>query len=136
VSDIVDQNGVVYAVEISERNLRELIPVCDKRSNMIPFLNAARMVERYVEDVGEVDAIYQDVSSPDQAKIIARNSIMLKNKGYAYVAIKSQSISSSRKPKEVFEEFLDQIRKDFDVVELIDINPYDKLHLFVSLRKR
>ncbi len=136
VSDIVEESGVVYAIELSERNLRELIKVCEKRSNMIPFLNDAREVEKYKDDIGEVDVIYQDVSSPDQAEILLRNAALLKTGGFAYVAIKSQSISSIRRPSEVFNEFLKQVSSEFKVLEKVDISSYDKMHLFVALSKR
>src|SRR5271155_4705088 len=78
VSDMVGAEGVVYAIELSERNVRELIKVCENRSNMIPFLKDARMVEEYGDDIGEVDIVYQDVSAPDQAEILRRNSALLK----------------------------------------------------------
>ena len=136
VSDIVEQKGDVYCIEISERNMRQLLKVCEKRTNMLPLLSDARMVDNYAEEVGEVDVIYQDVSARDQADILVRNSRLLKKGGIAYVAIKSQSISSSRDPNEVFKEFLNDVSGTFVVLERIDIRPFDKDHLFVSLRKR
>ncbi|MDE1856043.1 MAG: fibrillarin-like rRNA/tRNA 2'-O-methyltransferase [Candidatus Micrarchaeota archaeon] len=136
VSDIVGRDGAVYCVEFSERNMRELIQVCEKRENMLPILCDARMVESYAEEVGIVDVLYQDVSARDQAEILLRNARQLRDGGIAYVAIKSQSISSSEKPKIVFEEFLKHIQVGFKVLERIEIEPFDKGHLFVVLQKR
>ncbi len=93
-------------------------------------------IEAYAKEVGKVDVIYQDVSSRMQAEILLRNASLLKQGGYAYVAIKSQSISSSKNPKEVFSEFLGKIKRSFETVESIDISPFSLLHLFAVLRKR
>ncbi|MGI0141719.1 MAG: fibrillarin-like rRNA/tRNA 2'-O-methyltransferase [Candidatus Micrarchaeales archaeon] len=136
VSDIIGNNGLVYCVEFSERNMRQLIQVCEKRQNMFPFHTDARMTEEYAEDVGEADVLYQDVSARDQSAILIKNSKLLKKDGYAYVAIKSQSISSSAKPSDTYEEFIRQISDDFEVLEQIDIEQFDKGHLFLVLRKR
>lgn len=135
VSDIVQEDGVVYCIEISERNVRELIKVCEKRSNMLPLLQDARLVEVYADEVGVVDVIYQDLSARDQAEILLRNASLLKKDGYAYVAIKSQSISTSRKPKEIYKEFFAKLGNSFEEIQSLELLPYDKLHLFTVLRK-
>ncbi|MCL4364705.1 MAG: fibrillarin-like rRNA/tRNA 2'-O-methyltransferase [Candidatus Marsarchaeota archaeon] len=136
VSDIVGADGLVYCIEISERSMRDLIKICEKRSNILPILQDARNVDAYASDVGTADILYQDVSARDQADILLRNSELLKKGGYAYVAIKSQSIDISRRPEEVFKEFLDSVMTSFDVIERLDLAPYDDMHLFVVLRKK
>lgn len=136
VSDIVGENGIVYCVEISERSMRDFLKVCEVRDNLLPILQDARNVEAYAGDVGQVDFIYQDVAARDQADILIRNSDLLKGNGLAYVAIKSQSISISKPPSQVYNEFLNTVRKRFNVLESIKMDPYDKMHLFVVLQKR
>jgi fibrillarin-like pre-rRNA processing protein len=136
VSDIVGKDGIVYCVEISERSMRDLLKVCETRANMLPILQDARKVESYSEDVGKPDVIYQDIAARDQDYILLRNSSLLKKGGYAYVAIKSQSVDVTKHPSKVFEEFLTNVSKEFEILEKIDIEPYDKMHLFVVLRKR
>ncbi|MCL4375413.1 fibrillarin-like rRNA/tRNA 2'-O-methyltransferase [Candidatus Marsarchaeota archaeon] len=135
VSDIIGEKGILYCVEISERNVRDLLRVCERRSNMLPIFNDARNVREYGEDVGSADVIYQDIAARDQAEILLENCKLLKKGGYAYIAIKSQSIDVSRKPSEVYKEFLDRVSKRFSLLESIDIMPYDKMHLFVVLQK-
>ncbi len=103
---------------------------------MLPILQDAMNVEAYERDVGTADVIYQDVSTRFQAEILLRNSKLLKKGGYAYVAIKSQSIDSSKNPKDVYADFLKEVSKEFKLVEGIDIAPYSLLHLFAVLRKR
>ena len=136
VSDIVGNEGTVYCVEISERNMRELIKVCEKRENMIPLFSDARKTDSYGSEIDEVDVIYQDVSARDQAGILLANSRFLKKGGYAYVAIKSQSISVAKKPSEVYSDFFKEVAQRFEVVEKIDIAPYDQKHMFAVLKNR
>jgi fibrillarin-like pre-rRNA processing protein len=136
ISDMVGSEGTVYCVEISERSMRDLLRVCEARENMLPMLKDAMDAMAYSDEVGTVDVIYQDVAAKDQAEILLRNSELLKSGGIAYVAIKSQSISISRAPSEVYGEFLEKVSRRFEILERIDIEPYDSLHLFVVLRKR
>ncbi len=135
VSDIVWEHGNVYCIEISKRSMRDLLSVCEKRQNMLPVFEDARNYANYSDDIGTVDVIYQDVAAPDQDKILLLNSSMLKSGGSAYVAIKSQSINISKDPKIVFEEFIQSISKTFKVVQRIKIEPFDKMHLFLHLKK-
>ncbi len=136
VSDIVGKRGIVYCVELSERNMRDLIKVCENRANMLPILGDARDTDAYSDMVDMCDIIYQDVSSPEQAKILRDNARFLKRGGYAYFAIKSQSIDIKRSPEHTFKRALEQLDEVFEIVEEVRIEPYHKLHLFVVLRKR
>ncbi|MDE1857350.1 MAG: fibrillarin-like rRNA/tRNA 2'-O-methyltransferase [Candidatus Micrarchaeota archaeon] len=136
ISDIVGKEGRLYCVELSERNMRELLGVCDRRRNMLPILADANDTDKYAGIVDECDAIYQDVSAKNQAEIMAINSRFLKKGGYSYFIIKSQSVDVSKKPSEVFESELKQLKGKFDIVEKIDIEPYDKLHMFSVLQKQ
>lgn len=136
VSDIVGEDGVVYCIEISERSMRELVKVCEARPNMLPMLRDARDVDAYAGDIEPCDVLYQDIAARDQSDILKRNARLLKSGGFAYVAIKSQSIDVSKDPQEVYDTFLREIAEEFEVLEKIDIAPYSKLHLFVVLKKR
>ncbi len=136
VSDIVGPKGKVFCVEFAPRSMRDLINVCEKRRNMLPILGDARKPEDYEKDVGKVDCIYQDVAQPDQGKILLRNSGMLKAKGAALFAIKSQSIDVTAKPKDTYQAVLSSLESEFSILERLDLNPFDKDHLFVSLRKK
>ena len=135
VSDIVGREGVVYCVELSERNMRELINVCEKRPNMLPILGDAMHTEGYAGIVGECDAIYQDVSAREQAQILLANARFLKKGGYAYFVIKSQSVDVGMDPEKVFDRELGSLDGTFELVETVQIEPYDELHLFTVLKK-
>jgi fibrillarin-like pre-rRNA processing protein len=103
-SDIVGKEGIIYGVEISERSLREAIPLCELRGNIVPIPADARLPENYQSIVVDiVDCVYEDVASDDQIPILIRNcEKFLRQKGFALIAIKSQSISSTKPPKQVY----------------------------------
>ena len=102
---------------------------------MLPILADASHPETYEKSVGTCDIIYQDVAVKEQAQIMLKNSSMLKKGGYAYFIIKSQSVDVSKNPKEVFKDELAKLEGTFEVIEKIDIEPYDSLHMFAVLRK-
>ena len=89
---------MLFGVEISERNMREFVKLCEVRDNMLPILADAAHPEAYSESVGKCDIIYQDVAVKEQAEIMMKNSHMLKKGGYAYFMIKSQSVDISKDP--------------------------------------
>jgi len=135
VSDIVGDEGRIYAVELSERNVRNLITLCETRKNILPILADARYVEKYSDVVEECDIIYQDISAKKQAEILLANSVFLKKGGYAYFVIKSQSIDISKIPKDVYKKELEMLEGTFELIESTSLEPYDSMHLFAVLKK-
>jgi len=138
VADVVGAKGAVYCVEFAPRVMRDLLDVCAARENMVPVMADARKPEEYAGYInGKVDVIYEDVADPEQARIMLANAkTFLKQGGWALMAIKSQSIDVSKRPAEVYEEVLGELGAAFEVIERIDLSPFDKDHLFVLLRHR
>jgi fibrillarin-like pre-rRNA processing protein len=136
VSDIA-KNGRVYAVEFSEVSMRKLIELAKRRSNITPLLQDARKPEDYQYLVGDVDVIYQDVAQPDQADILIKNArIFLKPRDYAVICIKARSIDTTREPVGVFKEEKKKLENAFEVLEEINLSPYDKDHRLMLLRMK
>ncbi|MEM3841193.1 MAG: fibrillarin-like rRNA/tRNA 2'-O-methyltransferase [Candidatus Micrarchaeaceae archaeon] len=136
ISDIIGRRGRAYCIELSERNMRELVKVCEAKGNILPILADASIPDSYSDMVGDCDVIYQDASARDQAALLLANTRFLKKGGYAYFIIKSQSIAVSKKPAEIFKEELRKVSVAYDVVEKVEIEPYDMLHMFAVLKKR
>ena len=138
VSDIVGNEGIVYCVEFAPRSMRDLIPVCEKKHNMIPILADARKPLDYKEYIeGKADCVYEDVAQPDQIRILTLNSKeYLKKRGPALIAVKSQSISATRHKGEIFKEAMEEADLDFEILESMQLEPFEKDHLFLSLKFR
>jgi len=137
-SDIIGREGIIYGVDIAERVLRDLIAHAEKRGNIIPFLGDSRKPEDYENVVMEkVDCAYEDVASPDQVQILIRNAQkFLKPKGFAMVAIKSQSIDVTKDPKKIYKESLGELEKYFEILDKVELDPYEKAHLFVVMKMK
>jgi len=134
IADICPR-GLIYCVEFSKRMMRELLPVVMKKRNMIPILaNAARPGE-YIHRVASIDIIYQDVAQSNQAEILIRNSEKFSPRS-AMLVIKSRSINAVKSPKKVFKREIEKLKGRFDILQTIDLRPYDKDHVLVNLRVR
>jgi fibrillarin-like pre-rRNA processing protein len=135
VSDIVGKDGRIYAIELSERNVRNLLTLCEARKNILPILSDAREIENYSENIEACDVLYQDISAKKQAEILLANSQFLKQGGYAYFIIKSQSVDVGKSPKDVYKSELALLKDSFELIESVSLEPYDSMHLFAVLKK-
>ncbi len=135
-SDIIGPDGVIYGVEISQRSMRDLTPVAEKRGNIVPILADSRRPETY-SWVEPVDTVYQDVATNDQSEIMIRNAKeFLKSGGYAMLAIKARSIDVTRPPKEIFRQEREKLKKEFEILQEVELEPYERDHAFFLMRRK
>jgi rRNA 2'-O-methyltransferase fibrillarin len=132
-SDLVGPEGVVYAVEISQRSGRDLIEMAKKRTNVIPIIEDARHPLKYRMLVGMVDTIFQDVAQPDQARIIGLNAqYFLKPGGHFVISIKANCIDSTVEASVVFAKEVEKLQADgFKPEEQITLEPFERDHCVV-----
>ncbi|MBI4894398.1 MAG: fibrillarin-like rRNA/tRNA 2'-O-methyltransferase [Candidatus Aenigmarchaeota archaeon] len=137
-SDIVGLEGMIYGVDISQRVLRQIIPIAEERGNIAPILGDTRKPEEYAGLILEkVDLVFEDVASDDQIPILIRNcDKFLRSGGFAMIAIKSQSIDVVKSPKEVYRECVGELEKNFEILEKVELDPHEKHHLMVVMRKK
>jgi fibrillarin-like pre-rRNA processing protein len=131
VSDIIGEDGHVWAVDFAPRALRDLLDkVARYRSNVSPILGDANEPMGYSSLVPRVDAVFADVAQPNQAEIVVKNaSMFLKEGGWAMLSIKSRSVDVRRKPRDVYEAEV-RVLEDggLKVRELVELDPYEKDH--------
>jgi len=139
VSDIVGESGHVYCVEFASRSIRDLINnVIAYRTNMSPFLEDARMPQRYAMFISnKVDDIYCDVAQPEQAKVLADNAdVLLKPQGWVMFAVKAQSIDVTKEPSAVYQQEAKVLKaRGFRVEEVVGLEPYDKAHAMIIAQR-
>jgi len=134
-SDIIGREGIIYGVEISERSLRDLNLVVEKRGNIVPVLADARKPESY-SWIEPVDVVYEDVATNDQSEILIRNcKVFLKKNGFAMIAIKARSIDVVKDPKEIYKEEVKKLSKHFKILDKRELDPYEKDHLFLVMKR-
>jgi fibrillarin-like pre-rRNA processing protein len=133
LSDIIGSEGLIYGVDFSARTLRDLLPVAEKRRNILPILGDARKPEQYASVVEIVDMIYCDVAQPKQARLLLDNAKMfLKEKGQSLLAIKARSIDVTASPEKVFDyERKELTSNGFTILQSLRLDPFQKDHMMV-----
>jgi fibrillarin-like pre-rRNA processing protein len=134
VSDVV-RDGLVYAVEISPRSMRQLLQLAESRRNIIPILGDAARPESYSRLVEPVDLVYQDVAQRNQAEIATLNSARyLKAGGTLVLMIKTRSIDSNASPVEIRSSEIERLL-GLEVRAVTDLLPYHHDHWAVVAKK-
>ena len=135
IANIVKSRGIIYAVEFSERCFNELLPLCDKYTNIVPILADSRKPELY-QWVEKVDVVYVDIAQPDETEIAIRNcKQFLKPRGFLMMAVKSRSIDITKSPGKIYKEEIKKL-KDFEIVDWKTLDPLEKAHAFVVARSK
>ena len=92
----------------------------------------ARQPQQYFSVYTKVDIVYVDIAQPDQTDIAISNCKMfLKNKGYLFLVIKTRSIDVTKPPKKIIESEKNKLRNNFQIIQDIDLTPYDKDHAMI-----
>ncbi|HMK53798.1 MAG TPA: fibrillarin-like rRNA/tRNA 2'-O-methyltransferase [Methanobacteriaceae archaeon] len=129
LSDIAT-NGLIYCVEFSPRMMRELLQLSRQRKNLIPILDDAAKPQHYQALMQEVDLVYCDVAQPRQTELFINNMRrFLKKDGWGIITVKARSIDVTQKPKKIFRQEESKLKQaGFQIVEKIDLEPYEKDH--------
>jgi fibrillarin-like pre-rRNA processing protein len=136
VSHVADFAGPTYAVEFAARPARELLSVATDRRQLFPLVKDARRPETYAHVVEPVDVIVQDVATRDQAGVACDNRRFLRENGRLLLAIKARSEDVTRDPGAVFEDVLNAVREQYEVIETERLAPRHDAHLAVVARPR
>ncbi len=133
ISDIVGPSGIIFGVEHASRVARDFLDrVASYRKNIIPILQDARKPKEYFSIFGKVDVVYVDIAQPDQTEIAITNcKIYLKKNGYLFLVIKTRSIDVTKSPRRIIDEEILKLKENFDIIQVIDLHPYDKDHAMV-----
>lgn len=136
ISDIVGPSGIIFGVEHASRVARDFLDrVATHRKNIIPILQDARKPKEYFSVFGKVDIVYVDIAQPDQTEIaIANCKMYLKDRGFLFLVIKTRSIDVTKPPKQIVEEEIQRMKPSFDILQTLDLHPYDKDHAIVIAR--
>lgn len=139
LSDVIEDTGVIFGVEVAHWIIRDLLKLSESRRNIVPILESARRPQNYSWLVTEVDVVYEDVAQPDQVEILIRNAdLFLKSGGIAMIAVKASSIDVTLPPKKIYKivekEVLETGR--YELLESVDLSPYHPKHALMIFRKK
>lgn len=137
VSDIVGNEGLVFAVDIAPRVMRDLVFLCYKRKNIAPILADANKTDILKERISAVDVLYQDVAQKSQVEIFLKNAeLFLKSEGYALLAVKARSMDVTKQPKLIFREVKEKLEKALTIIDYREIEPFQKDHAMFICKKQ
>jgi fibrillarin-like pre-rRNA processing protein len=131
VSDIIGNEGILFAVEPAVRVARELLEnVATRRYNIIPIVEDGRRPKSYYSILGTVQTVYCDIAQPDQTDIAIENcKVYLEKGGVLLLVVKSRSIDVVKDPRVVIKEEAKKLESNgFSIQQIIDLEPFDKDH--------
>ncbi|MEM2935128.1 MAG: fibrillarin-like rRNA/tRNA 2'-O-methyltransferase [Candidatus Thermoplasmatota archaeon] len=131
-SDIT-RDGIIYGVEIAFKPMKKFVKLCQERNNMVPIMGDANKPEEYEKIVDEIDFLYQDIAQKNQIEIFLKNIDKFSPK-YGMIMIKARSIDIAEKPKKIFEKVRKKIEVNHEIIEIIELSPYAKDHVAMSLK--
>ena len=135
-SDIVEKEGIIYGIEISDRVLREILSIAKERENIVPILADARKPEDFPW-IEQVDLVYADIAIRDQSEVLIRISKkFLKPDGFAMIAIKSRSIDVTKRPTEVYKQEREKLEEFFNITDFVTLEPHEKDHGYFVLKRK
>jgi fibrillarin-like pre-rRNA processing protein len=135
LSDICT-NGMIFAVDLSPRVMRDFYFMMENRKNIIPFLASANHIEEYNE-IPEVDVLFQDIAQRDQVRIFFKNyDKFLKKEGFGILSLKARSIDVTKKPGVIFKQVMDELNEKSVVVDYRKLEPYEKDHAIFIVKKQ
>jgi fibrillarin-like pre-rRNA processing protein len=141
LSDIVGGSGRIFAVEMAPRVARELLEkVVRYRKNIVPIIADARHPEQFPSIYGDLTMVYCDIAQPDQTEIAIANCEKFFESGRGNtlcLVVKASSIDALKEKAMVFDEQTRILKKaGFEVLQKIDLEPYDRNHAMIVSEKR
>ncbi|MEM0372724.1 MAG: fibrillarin-like rRNA/tRNA 2'-O-methyltransferase [archaeon] len=138
-SDIIGEEGIIIGIDISASPFKKLLALCEERKNIIPVLADANKPEEYkeyVDEIGRVDVVYQDLAQKIQADILIKNAkLFLKKNGLAVYMVKALSIDVTEKPSVTFANEIKKLEKaGFEVLERVSLEPFERGHACLVVR--
>lgn len=128
VSDIA-RDGMVYAVETSERAMRKLVRLCRQRDNVVPILGDARQPHRYEHHLpGSPDLVYQDIAQQDQVDIFLNNMTFF-SPPHGMLMVKARSIDVAARPKQIFQTVQRDVESRYPIRRMVTLSPYSRDHM-------
>jgi fibrillarin-like pre-rRNA processing protein len=136
-SDIVGDQGIVYAVEFSTHTARGLLQLAESRNNIVPIIEDARHPTKYAPLIaGPIDVVYQDIAQPNQARILSDNIRVFCGFGsWGLIALKARSIDSTAPIDDIYSSEISALgSQGLEVIENVNLEPLEKDHRFLVCR--
>ena len=150
ISDIIGTEGVVYVVEHSQENAKELIEkLVPKRDNIKPIIMDMAKPSQYEIIDGKVDVVYVDVEQSKEVEIALLNcKIHLRVGGYLLFMVKTRSVDEYQGKKFIINDkselvntieeintkkytTMDSLKVNFEIIQQISLSDFFKEHSLI-----
>ena len=150
ISDIIGTEGVVYVVEHSQENAKELIEkLVPKRDNIKPIIMDMAKPSQYEIIDGKVDVVYVDVEQSKEVEIALLNcKIHLRVGGYLLFMVKTRSVDEYQGKKFIINDkselvntieeintkkytTMDSLKVNFEIIQQINLADFFKEHSLI-----
>lgn len=128
---------IIVGVDISSQSMLSFLELSKKRNNIYPLMfDAFRIDECDLLKNTKFEYIFQDVSQKNMIAIFINAFKNFANKdSFGAISLKTNSIDTTKKPKEVLDISLKELQKEkINVLKVIDLNPFEKNHYFIIIR--
>lgn len=139
VSDIVGAKGIVFGVDVSARSMSEFVQMAEQRENIVPILADANKPEEYAQyfEGTAIDVLFQDIAQKNQAEIFCKNAQAFLRKGaFGLLTIKAKSIDQKKQTTRIVEEETLVLSQEFEILQIVPLEPFEKEHAIVLCRKK
>ena len=135
ISDMIGKDGLIFGIDPAPRVVRDLVFLSQDRNNIVPILADANHPEEYATRICLPDVLIQDVAQRNQAEIFLKNcKTLLKQGGYALLAVKARSIDARKKSKQIFEEVRNMVEKELTVIDFRSLEPFERDHCMIIIK--
>lgn len=135
ISDIIGNEGFMFALDFAPRVVRQLVFVAESRKNIAPILADANQPDSYFHKITQADFLYQDIAQRNQAEIFLKNMVFLKGGGFGVLCVKARSVDITKKPRQIFQMVRQQLEKELTIVDYRILDPFQKDHCMFVCKK-
>ena len=139
LSDIVEEDGVIFGIDISAKVMSKFLYLCNNRKNLVPILADAANPLTYKKDIEgvKIDVLFQDISQKNQVEIFLKNARMyLRKRSTCLLSLKARSISSVEDPKAIFKKEIEKLVKELNIKQVISLSPFEKAHVLIVCERK
>jgi len=109
------------------------VKVCEGRKNMVPILGDATRPEELKFAIESAEIVYQDIAQKNQAGIFVKAMRSFKARA-GMLSLKARSEDVTRNPAKIFEEARQLLQREgFQVLDVMDLAPFEKDHAMLSV---
>ncbi len=132
LSELVPK-GLIFAVDLGEVVMRDLYLLAEDATNIVPILESANHTNNYATSICTPDIIIQDIAQKNQATIFLKNiKRFATTDTVCLFSVKCASIDVTKKPKEVKDMVLQELKPFCKNIVCKTLSPWEKDHFLIQ----